>query len=88
MSINSEAFTSRPSGSLPEEGDGREDRPCHPDHDPEYRGHVRGLDISELQRQVVYDLRTARNIWNRIERLVDVDVQQARSVMMKRTQFL
>ena len=58
MSINREAFTSRPSGSLPEEQDASEDRPCHPDHDPEYVGHVCRLDNSKLHKQVIFDLRT------------------------------
>ena len=47
------------------------------------------LDNSNLQTQVTSDLRSPRNIWNRIERLLDTDVQLARRLRMtRRTQFL
>ena len=53
-----------------------------------YGGHVCRPDNSQLQKQVVFYLRTPRKIWTWIERLLDMDVQQARRKAMKRTQFL
>ena len=53
-----------------------------------YVGHVGRLGNSELQKQVIFNLRTPRKIWTWIKRLLEVDVQQARERMMKRTQFL
>ena len=36
--------------------------------------YVDSLDNSELQKQVIFDLRTARKIWAGIERLLDMGV--------------
>ena len=53
-----------------------------------YRSHICRLDNSEPQKQVLFDTRTPRRIWNRIERLLDIDVQQARRTMIKRNEYM
>ena len=53
-----------------------------------YLAHICRLDNNALQKQVLFNILTPRKIWNRIEKVLGVDVQQARKMMMVKTDFL
>ena len=53
-----------------------------------YLAHICRLDNNALQKQVLFDTMTPRTMWNRIEKILGVDVQQARKMMMAKTDFL
>jgi hypothetical protein len=46
------------------------------------------MENSALQKQILFDRRTSKTIWTRIESLLGIDIQQARRMMMKTSDFM
>ena len=47
-----------------------------------YVGHAYRPDTSEVQKQAMLVVWTSRKIWTRLERMLDIGVQQARRMML------
>ena len=52
-----------------------------------YMGHVCRMDNSALQKQVLFDRRASKTVWNKTERTLGIDAQQIRRTMMNKREF-
>ena len=52
-----------------------------------YMGHVCRMDNSALQKQVLFDRRASKTVWNKTERTLGIDAQQIRRTMMNKSKL-